>query len=215
MQERKRFKPIYAQRTVEVITMLRTTSIHKVLGRRAQDFIDGHGSAHLRVVITCLLLVVAGCQRKESEEVEHHSPVHKPESFPAAVDRLVTLHAAILEGPARPSEGLDIFMETHDVIRWLPELAADSDLDEDSWNQVDHTAQRMEAMLTAVLKRTGDARLAAYREYKDSMDKLQSQLLNLRQLFSPASESETKHSHSHVDAHGHNHDHSHNYSHDH
>lgn len=68
----------------------------------------------------------------ESEEEHLHFPKHWPGTLQHAENRLLQLS----EGK-EPAEGLTPAAETRDLIRWLPELVADTDLDESKFNQVE------------------------------------------------------------------------------
>ncbi len=68
----------------------------------------------------------------DNEEEHLHFPKHWPGSLQQAENRILQLS----EGK-EPTEGLTPFAETRDLIRWLPELVADTDLDESVFNQVE------------------------------------------------------------------------------
>lgn len=90
------------------------------------------------MIAICMLLT--GCQGKESaEEEDHHIPEHLPADFDQALTRIELLVAHLGTGIAlvkMPTE-VNVHTELRDVVRWLPELAAQSDLAEEDWNQVD------------------------------------------------------------------------------
>ena len=116
-------------------------------------------------------LALTGCLASPDPgaEAEHHRPAHKPAEYPAAVARLRELHEEILSGAVpRPSDQIEVHQELSDVVRWLPELAADSDLGKDAWDKIHATTQRMDAMLTPVRAAPPTERADAYR--KQSVD---------------------------------------------
>ena len=136
------------------------------------------------VLPTCLLLVLlAGCHGVETEEAEHHTPEHMPADYPVAVDRLLALHVEIANGVSRAADEIDVFAETSDVVRWLPMLAADSDLDEEPWNRVHAAARRLEQILPEVIARNGDDRSETYLQYETELDQLQRALIEVKQQF--------------------------------
>jgi len=95
-----------------------------------------------------LLLATAGClssSPEENEKLEHHVPAHKPLTFAAAVTELQTRceEANAQELASTPEK----FTELLDVIRWLPELAGDSDLGRADWETVQRLSQRLEDLL--------------------------------------------------------------------
>jgi hypothetical protein len=129
------------------------------------------------------LLTAAGCQATHTEEAEHHTPEHKPRDFPAAVDRLLELRAEIVNKPVRPRGELDLFTEMYDVIRWLPDLAADSDLAEEPWNRVAAASRNLEDILLEMLAVPADDRVGAYSDRETEHDRWLRQLLEIKQLF--------------------------------
>jgi len=136
------------------------------------------------VLQTCLLMVLlAGCQGVETEEAEHHTPAHMPSDYPAAVDRLLALHVEIANGGSREAHEIDVFAETYDIVRWLPMLAADSDLEEEPWNRVNTASGRLDEILTEVLARNGDDRRDTYLHYETELDEHQRELVEIKQLF--------------------------------
>lgn len=98
----------------------------------------------LRVLASLLLLAACatqvGCQKSPAEEEEaHHIPEHLPANFDQALTRLEQLVAHLKDGASLEKMPTEVNVETElrDVVRWLPELAAQSDLNEADWNVVD------------------------------------------------------------------------------
>lgn len=98
----------------------------------------------LRVLAGLLLLAACvtqiGCQKSPAEEEEaHHIPEHLPADFDQALARVEQLIAHLKDGAALEKMPTEVNVETElrDVVRWLPELAAQSDLKEADWNVVD------------------------------------------------------------------------------
>lgn len=142
----------------------------------------------LRVLSPCLLIVLlTGCHGVETEEAEHHAPAHMPADYPAAVDRLLALHSEIAKGSLRAADEIDVFAETHDIVRWLPMLAADSDLEEPPWNRVHAAARRLEKILTHVLSLGAEKRKETYFQYETELDQHQRTLVEIKQQFPAAS----------------------------
>jgi hypothetical protein len=104
--------------------------------------------SRFRIGAICLVpLLFAGCDSLEPElaadDAAHHVPEHRPQSFTEGVravrSRLAKLSA---DGAAEnrqqfAREG----QELRDIIQWLPELAAETDLRKADWNRV-HAASR-------------------------------------------------------------------------
>jgi hypothetical protein len=94
----------------------------------------------------------------EDEHEEHeHFPMHWPGSIFAAMDRLDLL----MSGQATPvgDGSISLEQELLDLIRWLPELIADSDLDEATFNNVDTWTSELVPLMEKELqqKKTLDA----------------------------------------------------------
>jgi hypothetical protein len=100
------------------------------------------------------LIVLAGCNassspgdanRHEEEHAGHVIPAHKPKTFPDAVRRLRELNDRFLRdegGTASDPKSLAIAL---DIANWLPEIAADSDMPETQWNEVNARSMRLVA----------------------------------------------------------------------
>jgi hypothetical protein len=146
--------------------------------------VHGPGIAVWPLLIT---LWVAGCQSVETEEPEHHTPAHMPADYPAAVDRLLGLHVEIVKGRARSPEQLGVFDETLDVVRWLPALAADSDLPEAPWNRVHAASMRLDSILSVAMSQVGDRRREVYVEHETELDDLHRALIEVKDNFQDTS----------------------------
>lgn len=144
-----------------------------------------------RPVLIQLCLVssaMVGCHGRTVEEADHHTPEHMPVDFPAAVERILELHVEITEGRFRSQQGLDAFAEAYDIARWLPDLAADSDLEEAAWNRVHSTANQLEVILADALAQNENQRRARYLQYQSELERHQRQLVEIKQDL-PTSES--------------------------
>jgi len=90
------------------------------------------------------LVLQAGCQPAvQVSEEAHHIPAHLPEDFDRALSRLELLILHLRDGATleeMPTE-VTVAQELRDIVRWLPELAAESDLSESDWNKVDQATQ--------------------------------------------------------------------------
>ena len=113
--------------------------------------------------------LLMGCDQSSGETgdvyVDHDHeirPAHHPESFPAAVEslktRLPTLAAADDAGRTEAAE----------IVGWMPELAADSDLTGAEWEPLAAGARALESLLPRVA--AGDA--AALTEANAALDRL-------------------------------------------
>lgn len=94
--------------------------------------------AGLWLLASCATQV--GCQESPVEKEEaHHIPAHLPADFDQALTRVEQLVAHLKDGVSLEKMPTEVNVETElrDVVRWLPELAAQSDLKEADWNIVD------------------------------------------------------------------------------
>jgi hypothetical protein len=134
-------------------------------------------------VLFLALTSFIGCLKSHDEEPEHHAPAHMPTDYPAAVDRLLSLHAEIMGIERRPAGTMDVFTEARDVARWLPMLAADSDLAEGPWNRVREASLRLEAIVDQAARQPSDRRRDTYLQHKSELDQLQRVLVAVRRQF--------------------------------
>jgi len=105
-----------------------------------------------------------GCTPRESAEaqahvdrdeqhhaLEHGIPDHKPQAFADAVQQLPIradrLAKEITTGDAE--HAARAHQELLDIVRWLPELAADTDLKQREWERVQSLTKELETLLPA------------------------------------------------------------------
>ncbi len=150
----------------------------------------------------CLVGLVAaagmGCgSAAHDDHLEHHVPEHKPHDLVDAVDEIEKrwqgLETAWKTNPGQNSEALS---ELIDIIRWLPEVAGDSDLPESDWNTVNGISKSWQAKLRAMNSRSTAKGEQSFPNWSDE----KSQLAKLQRI---APLAKTGHAHSH---HGHSHD---------
>ncbi|MEZ6038945.1 MAG: hypothetical protein R3C20_00470 [Planctomycetaceae bacterium] len=113
----------------------------------------------VKLTMTLLLLsALSGCAASEHADVhdddhhlEHFVPHHKPANFAVAVEEVEhrAQHLSEHAGHGHDDEAEE-FQELIDIVNWIPELAADSDLNEPDWNTANSAA--------AVLARTLQSR---------------------------------------------------------
>lgn len=133
--------------------------------------------------LLCLLLALTGCQAGTEEEAEHHRPEHKPHDFLAAIERLQQLEMELADAQSRAAGQLDVWQETYDLSRWLPELAAESDLPESAWNELDDAARQLEQGLVILMKTDRSQRSAVFRERQNEFALQLQRLDQIRQQF--------------------------------
>jgi len=141
------------------------------------------GTSVLKNCLLLILICLGGCPSIETEKAEHHTPDHMPADYPTAVDRLLALRVEIANADARDAGDVDVFAEAYDIVRWLPMLAADSDLKEEPWNVVYATAGRIEKILVEVVAGDGDKRRKIYLQYDAELEQLHGELVKVKQEF--------------------------------
>jgi hypothetical protein len=128
--------------------------------------------APFAAVLTVLLLLPFGCgpasgtgtaADDRDHHLEHHVPEHKPHSYAHAVTelrrRFDAIHEEIAAGhSAHVAQELD---ELRDVINWLPELAADSDLRKAQWDIVKGVADELAAFCARLHQEAETGRISA------------------------------------------------------
>lgn len=103
-----------------------------------------------------LLPAICGCgasevaDADEDHHLEHFVPHHKPANFAAGVEDIEhrAQHLSEHAGHGHADEA-DEFQELVDIVNWIPELAADSDLNESDWNKANSAATTLAASLAA------------------------------------------------------------------
>lgn len=91
------------------------------------------------LLFSLLFLVAVGCADKaEEDHAEHHIPEHKPKSFADAVKEIPRrIEAISVQASAGTGDRLEReLLELQEIIGWIPELAADSDMRRAPWEEV-------------------------------------------------------------------------------
>jgi hypothetical protein len=115
--------------------------------------------AEFRARLLALLLAAsmpfssAGCQQSSSRadhehEEAHQLPPHRPASFTAAApDLRQRLTALASDAPTVNAQRQVQVQELKDILRWLPELAGDTDLRKSDWEQVNACARELKQLV--------------------------------------------------------------------
>ncbi len=121
----------------------------------------------IRVLL--LLAIVAGCRGEVVSSTEdhdpfhqhdHHIPRHRPANLASAVIRLRWRQERLDDEKISAFKREQLQAEFLDIIRWLPEIAGDSDLPEVQWNIVDaHSTE-----LQQIAARTKDLKSTDFQE---------------------------------------------------
>lgn len=158
-----------------------------------------------QVIPPLLLICLTGCETSlpadGEEHLEHFVPAHKPANFSVAVEEIRDRaeHLGQHTGQGHDDAILE-FQELSDIVNWLPELAADSDLNESDWNAASAAAKLLAENLGE--RRSADGNLSL----KEISASIENELQILKSLVPAAGKPEPSmhHAHSH---HDHDHDH--------
>lgn len=130
------------------------------------------------LVLMGLTAVLAGCNASPPDDhLEHHVPAHKPGSFAKAVEQLEIRDPSQPSG-REPADPAAQQAEWLDIIRWLPELAAETDLRRADWDAVQRASLQLEQIAVSG-PAAGAERTAASSRYREIVG-------NLRKLLSRA-----------------------------
>jgi hypothetical protein len=102
--------------------------------------------------------------------LEHHVPEHKPHSLHAAIDQIELRYDALAEGEVPRAGRTARLKELVDIVRWLPELAGDTDLPEGPWNVVEQVSQQLAGLLQKAAAGDQAGELTALAPLHSTMD---------------------------------------------
>ena len=155
-------------------------------------------------VVVLVAQCLVGC--KEAEHGDHIVYHHKPEGFKGAVNRLLVIHQSMVADAPLPEprhfdnhddhhhdhdhdDGhsddhddvveVEIFQELEDIVRWLPTIAADSDLPKEPWDRINGQIKTL-AELTRLSGKDDEQKRSSYVE---NAEKIQSVLNELKNEF--------------------------------
>lgn len=101
-------------------------------------------------LIMMAALLIAGCSGEaEEDHLEHHIPPHKPANLIEAVEQLEHRIPLVCGQDASPSDTDQ--QELIDIVLWIPELAADSDLRKADWETAAAVSAQMQKTLLSSL----------------------------------------------------------------
>ena len=156
-----------------------------------------------------LLAFACGCNQsgnaddhEDDHHAEHFVPPHKPANYAQAVEEIEhrAAHLTSHAGHGHDDEAEE-FHELVDIVEWLPELAADSDLNEADWGSARAAGQSIASELNSRMKEDGSLTL-------DKLDEsIQSSVATLQSLVAAAGipEPEIDHHDHHEDEDHHDH----------
>ena len=178
------------------------------LNRRRNDIVR---TSLLLLAFSCALMT--GCQQAKSaaqsqaehdDDHGHGRPAHKP----------YHLHGAVREVSHRGHELIHLKSpdptateELLDIIRWLPEFAADTDLTRLHWEEVRELSKRLEVWAAPAGKDDASFQAPDHTMLDRSLSELRKIAALVPQPTGKESELEHAHHHHHGHSHGHGHDH--------
>jgi hypothetical protein len=142
-------------------------------------------SCSLLGLLCCVGLLSCGCNASpEHEEHAHHEiPEHRPRDFPHAALRIrhrFNQFSKLLE--IRDDElVIRKFNELQDIVRWLPELAGESDLPEAEWNEVQNISRSLQTKLAPLGNQLDKLSVDAWKRFSSEQESLLTQLDKLSQ----------------------------------
>jgi hypothetical protein len=151
-----------------------------------------------------LVLMAGGCgssqqaEKKSLFEHDHATPAHWPHNL----NDLCRKFAARLDSP-QASDGSDP-SELNDLIAWIPEIAADSNLTEAEWLPICNAAESLQSRIERE-GWTDQTRIEA----KAICDLLTSEVSRLGESGGESEEMDYGHDHGHEHGHEHEHEHEH------
>ena len=133
------------------------------------------------VVLICAL-TLSGCgspgESHEDEHLEHFVPAHKPSTYADLVDQLA-LRAPQLAAGDQPVDGSDerhatTMQEFSDIIGWIPELAADSELMRADFESAVATGKKLTTAFAETMRpqKTNAVDMATFEQLIDELRKL-------------------------------------------
>jgi hypothetical protein len=99
-------------------------------------------ACRLVVLLMCLPVLLSGCE-SDVPEAAHEIPAHKPAGFVEGVDALEQRAVSAAEWTDQQRQ------EFQEIVDWLPELAAQTDLVKAEWDRVQAETIRLQEILGA------------------------------------------------------------------
>lgn len=123
------------------------------------------------ILLLTVVLWLSGCNSslsKSGDKPEHMAPAHKPHSFP----ELVTDLRRRIEELSRSGAISESVNQVADIIHWIPEIAAETDLRRKEWDVAAEVAQRLEVRFE-LARKSNRWDVETTRDLKDLADLLQ------------------------------------------
>lgn len=128
-------------------------------------------SSSVFILLLSVVLLFSGCNSslsKSGDKFEHTAPAHKPHSFPD----LVTDLRRRIDELSRSGATSESVNQVADIIHWIPEIAAETDLRRKEWDVAAEVAQRLEVQFE-LARKSNRWDVETTRDLKDLADLLQ------------------------------------------
>ena len=138
------------------------------------------------LILTCLILFLAGCASEGDTKTSHFEHDHKVAAhWPIDLaDAAAKIRQRLDAAASTSDQSKRLVEEIIDLVSWVPEIAADTDLSEQDWIPLDNAAESLSANLRAVdndLTEANRTQTAALCELiEQSLKKIPSQLPSLK-----------------------------------
>lgn len=145
----------------------------------------------LQMFITLILTCCsgAGCfvAATDSEEhLEHRVPAHKPTNWVDALKQLELRTSKILQPSKQFHSAPDkTTQELLDIIRWLSEFAADTDMKKVDWDLVFQTAPELERLVTEGQQQSPSSRAIFHQKFQQKLSALKELPRNVKKVAGP------------------------------
>jgi len=110
---------------------------------------------------------IVGCNNHpvddDHEKIEHFVPAHWPTDLDDASFK-ITQRASQLSGQSI-TDATTIENQLRDIVGWVPEIAADTDLTESQWNPIHEASESLSKRLTKMPRPLDDSTRSAIEEY--------------------------------------------------
>lgn len=142
------------------------------------------------MAMVLISLTVVGCGNQpadgEYEKVEHFVPAHWPSDLLDASSK-ITERALQLSGQST-TDTPTIENQLRDIVGWVPEIAADTDLTEAQWNPVHDASETLSKRLAKMPRPLDEATLVAIDQYCQMLTAT-AELLPAEEVVEPLEES--------------------------
>jgi hypothetical protein len=112
---------------------------------------------------------IIGCNNQsvddDHEKVEHFIPAHWPSDLVDASDK-ITQRASQLIGQST-TDATTIESELRDIVGWVPEIAADTDLTEAQWDPIHQASEKLSKRLAKMPRPLDESTRSAIEEYSN------------------------------------------------